>query len=147
MIKNDLKANFARQLEFQPFQYCDEDAFIFATNKTASHSRSFAALIANVNKPCYFLPFSPRPKVSPRRCIRCDGKVTRYFTLFFELDSFPLAIITTSFGPCLETDGDGKEGGNPRCSGGMSLFIQAFALPSELLAEEVSLVFRPRSSC
>jgi len=30
---------------------------------------------------------------------------------------------------------------------GMSLFIQAFALPSELLAEEVSLVFRPRSSC
>lgn len=42
----------------------------------------------------------------------CGSKVTRYFTLFFELDSFPLAIITTSFGPCLETDGDGKEGGD-----------------------------------
>lgn len=52
------------------------------------------------------------PKVSqPPLVYSCGGKVTRYFTLFFELDSFPLAIITTSFGPCLETDGDGKEGG------------------------------------
>ena len=101
------------------------------------------------NRAIFSPSVAPRLKVSqpPSSVYSCGGKVTRYFTLFFELDSFPLAIITTSFGPCLETDGDGKEGGNQRSEGGVSLFIQAFALPSELLAEEVSLVFRPRSSC
>lgn len=62
------------------------------------------------------------------RCIRWPGEVTRYFTLFFELDSFPLAIITTSFGPCPGTDGDGEEGANQAVR--VSLFIQASALPS-----------------
>lgn len=80
----------------------------------------FSALIANVNKPCYFLsarhPARKFHSLLPS-VYSCGGKVTRYFTLFFELDSFPLAIITTSFGPCLETDGDGKEGGNRRNGG------------------------------
>jgi len=65
-----------------------------------------------------FSPFAVPPESFTALSVySCGGKVTRYFTLFFELDSFPLAIITTSFGPCLETDGDGKEGGNRRSRG------------------------------
>lgn len=81
------------------------------------HDLLLFSLLTLTNR-AIFSPSAAPPKTFTAPSVySCGGKVTRYFTLFFELDSFPLAIITTSFGPCLETDGDGKEGGNQRNGG------------------------------
>lgn len=78
-------------------------SYLFAANETTF---AYHAMLLQ--------PTSDHPKLlhlSPA------GEVTRYFTLFFELDSFPLAIITTSFGPCPGTDaGDDGVGGGWRPS-------------------------------
>jgi hypothetical protein len=74
----------------------------FPANKAASirlRDLSPLSLLMLTNR-AIFSPLPPsRPAETSAAMYSCGGEVTRYFTLFFELDSFPLAIITTSFGP------------------------------------------------
>lgn len=119
--------------------------YLFATYETTfARRRSSVDLVRNVNKPCHFLLVFPK-LLHLLQLYSLGGEVTRYFTLFFELDSFPLAIITTSFGSFLETDRNGEEGAS-QAAGGEFVYSR-FRVTLFTLLAEVSLVFRPRSPC